>query len=99
MRGSRSRIFRMAATALFPRHLLSALPLGLATVSILGLRGVAGFYISPAIAFALGVAAVGTAVRRQHKGSEQMAIGDIGFALAIAACGAALIAVLATGHL
>jgi len=89
----------MAATALFPRHLLSALPLGLATLSLLGLRGFAGFYISPAIAFALGVVAIGTALRRPHNGSEQMAISDIGLALAIASCGAAVVAVLATGHL
>ncbi len=88
----------MVTTSASRQHVFSALPVVLAMLSLMGLRGIAGLYVSPAIAFSLGAAAAGTALRRSPNGRGPTAISDIGLALAIAACGAALVTVLATGH-
>lgn len=89
----------MIATSLPRRDVFAALSVVLATLSLVGLRGIAGFYVSPAIAFALSVVAVGAALRRSHHGREPTTTSEIALALAIAAGGAAVVAILATGHI
>jgi hypothetical protein len=99
MPGSLSRIFRVVTKSALRRQIFAGLPVVLATLSLIGLRGVAGLYFSPPIAFALGVAAAGTALRRSPRGRRPTTVTrDIGLGLAVASCGAALVAVLATGH-
>ena len=83
-----------------PQHVFVAgVPVALAMMSLLGLRGLGGFYLSPALSFALGVAALATAtqLRRSRSGREFQALCEIGLALAIAACGAAALAALIIG--
>ncbi len=91
----------MVTTSALRRHLFSLLPVVLAVLSLMGLRGIAGFYVSPAVAFALGVAAVGAALRRSDDddGRERTTMGEVALALAIAASGAAMVAILATGRM
>lgn len=97
MLGSRGRL-HIDGLSLLRRRVFPALSVVLATLSLLGLRGVAGLYLSPAVAFALGVAALAMAPRPSHNGRDLTVSGEIGFALALVACGAAVVAVLATGH-
>lgn len=97
MLGSRIRLSHIDPGPVLRRRVFSALSVVLAMMSIFGLRGIAGLDLSPAVAFALGVAAL-VMGRRSHNVRELTVTGEIGFALALIACVAAAVAILSVGH-
>jgi hypothetical protein len=76
------------------------IPVVLATVSLLGLRGFGGFYLSPVASFAVGGVALATTIlsSRSCRVGAGQTIWEIGLALAISTCGAALVAALIAGQ-
>jgi hypothetical protein len=81
------------------RVLVAAVPVTLSVVSLLGLRGLDGHFLSPAASLVLAVAALSTATAwRPQSGSGLEPLREIGLALAIAALSAAAMAALITGH-
>jgi len=97
MRGfpARSRLLSLSAIG---RLALAALPVALAALSLLGLDGFAGVFLSPGVAFVFGVAAFASA-RVVHTFNGSSLGGQVGQALAIVACAAALLTALEIGTL
>jgi hypothetical protein len=100
MPGSRINRARQAGRkGVPPQHVfLAAVPSMLALLSLSGLRGLGGLYLSPAVSFALGVAALALAMQVRRSGRDIQLLCEIGIALAVTACAAGALAALVTGH-
>jgi hypothetical protein len=97
MRGFRIRTDGVSASAI-GRWALAGLPVVLALLSLSGLDGFRGVFLSPGVAFAIGVAAFASArIARNLYGPRLGA--EIGQALALVACAAALFTALEIGAL
>jgi hypothetical protein len=89
------------ASRIDSRRALAVLPILLSTASLAGLRGVGSFHLSAPVSLTVGVVALAGAVvlRGRRADDEAWILSEVGLAVAVTACGAALLAVLATGRL